>query len=375
MMGGLRQDEGSRMERQFRVSLARVSLNMLLFVAASPVLAQTVPAAPQPQAAGPGNRDISLMVTVTDKSGQPVFGLTAADFTLLDDKHSSRIVGFHAYTGAAEEADPITTAVVVFDTVNTTFTEVSYARQQVENYLRQNGGHLPIPLAVYWLTNDGVQAQPQATRDGNALAAQLDAADSRLRTIRRSAGVYGAIERFQFSVRLLADLAGDESRKPGRKLLIWAGPGWPMLNAPGLDYSAKTQRVLFGQIVALSTLLREGHIELDSISEGMPDPFTFMYGSFLKGVKKPSEATPSNLSLKVLAVQSGGLVLNPTNDLAASLAACVRDAGAFYILTFQPPPADGPNEYHDLKVKLDKPGLTARTNTGYYNQPSLVGSN
>jgi hypothetical protein len=30
---------------------------------------------------------------------------------------------------------------------------------------------------------------------------------------------------------------------------------------------------------------------------------------------------------------------------------------------------DGPNEYHALEIKLGKPGLTARTRTGYYAQP------
>ena len=40
----------------------------------------------------------------------------------------------------------------------------------------------------------------------------------------------------------------------------------------------------------------------------------------------------------------------------------------FYSVSFDPPPADGPNEYHKLEVRIDKPGLSARTNTGYYDQ-------
>jgi hypothetical protein len=31
--------------------------------------------------------------------------------------------------------------------------------------------------------------------------------------------------------------------------------------------------------------------------------------------------------------------------------------------------ADHANEYHDLKVLVNQPELTARTRTGYYNQP------
>jgi len=73
--------------------------------------------------------------------------------------------------------------------------------------------------------------------------------------------------------------------------------------------------------------------------------------------------------LKVLAIQTGGRALPPDNDLAGQISACVQDAGAFYTVSFNPPLADKPNEYHDLKVEVDKPGLTAHTDTGYYNQP------
>jgi hypothetical protein len=89
----------------------------------------------------------------------------------------------------------------------------------------------------------------------------------------------------------------------------------------------------------------------------------------VKGVKKVQQAGVPNLSLKVLAVQSGGVVLPPTNDMAGSIQECLQDAGAFYTLSFEPAPADGPDQYHELKVRVDKPGLTARTRTGYYDQP------
>jgi len=68
-------------------------------------------------------------------------------------------------------------------------------------------------------------------------------------------------------------------------------------------------------------------------------------------------------------VQSGGRVLGPNNDLAAQIGSCVQDARSFYTLSFDPPRADRASEYHDLKVVVATPGLTARTNTGYYNQP------
>jgi hypothetical protein len=68
-------------------------------------------------------------------------------------------------------------------------------------------------------------------------------------------------------------------------------------------------------------------------------------------------------------IQSGGRVLNSSNDLAGEIATSAADANGFYVLSFEGLPGDGPNEYHALDIKIDKPGLTARTRSGYYAQP------
>jgi len=337
----------------------------------APASAPAAPAAAAGDAANPASgAGIHLDIVVTDHSGRPVSGLTASDFTVLDNNQPSRILSFHAYDASANPPEDPVQVVVLFDTVNTDFNEVSYTRQQVETYLRRNGGHLPQPVTLAWLTNDGVDPQGPPTQDGNALAAALDSAQSRLRTISRSAGAYGAIERMEISSRMLDGLLHEELRIPGRKLLIWAGPGWPLLDSNNIMLSYKGQQSLFGQIVELSTLMREAQVNLYSISQGMPGSETFLYQSFLKGVKKASQANIPNLGLKVLAVQSGGLALPPSNDVASSLDTCVRDAGTYYSVSFEPRPADGPDEYHKLDVRLDKSGLIARTNTGYYDQPA-----
>ena len=313
---------------------------------------------------------ISLDVVVTDRTGKPVPELAPSDFTLLDNNQPGKILSFHAHNGTSQQSDPPVEAIILFDTVNSEFDAVSYTRQEVDTFLRRNGGRLALPVSILWLTNDGVDGQSEPSLDGNALAAQLEAAEGRLRSITRAAGEYGAIERFQFSTRMLHGIALRELTRPGRKLLIWAGPGWPLLDVPNIEISGKGQQSLFGEIVQLSTLLRAAHISVYSISPGMSGPDTFIFQSFVKGVKKENQARIPDLNLKVLAVQSGGLVLPPTNDLTASIDTCLRDASVYYSLSFEPPPADGPNQYHELKLKIDKPGLTARTATGYYDQPA-----
>ena len=76
-----------------------------------------------------------------------------------------------------------------------------------------------------------------------------------------------------------------------------------------------------------------------------------------------------NLALKVLVTQTGGLILGPDNDVAAQIDRCVADANAFYRLSFDAVKATHADEFHDLKVVVNKPGATVRTNTGYYGEP------
>ena len=92
------------------------------------------------------------------------------------------------------------------------------------------------------------------------------------------------------------------------------------------------------------------------------------YKAFLRGVKSARDADSSNLALQVLAVQSGGRVLDPSNDVAGQISRCIDDLGAYYTITFNPDPSHRSDEYHELKVQIAKPGLVARTSTGYYER-------
>jgi len=321
----------------------------------------------------PRDGRVHLDVVVTDEKGMPVRGLTESDFKLLDNGKPSPILSFHAYNAVVHQPAPPVSVALVLDTINIQFRHVAYIRQEVAKFLRQNGGHLGHPVSILFLTDTEVRVLAQPSFDGNALAAKLDSADSRLRDITLRAGDYGQDERYQDSLQLFQTVVNDLARIPGRKLLIWLGPGWPMLNSPEWGQpSAKDQRALFSFIVSLSTKLREEQIAVYSVAYGEPDAYTYLYQSYLKGVRSPYQTTADNLALKVLATQSGGSVVFPTNDVAVGIDSCIQDANSFYRLSFRPPHAVRPNEYHVLKVQVDKPKVTARTNAGYYNDPQTV---
>jgi VWFA-related protein len=254
---------------------------------AEPALTQRPAPAP---AAAEGR--IKLNVVVTDKSGKPVPGLELKDFSLLDNKLPAQILSFHAFGGTVQKAGTPVEVVLVVDAVNQPFQAVAFERQEISRFLLQNGGRLAQPVSIFFLTNEGVKVEGRPSADGKALAGRLDRADSGLRTIGRSAGLYGAIERFQLSLNAVDAVIEAEAKKPGRKLLIWVGPGWPLLNGPDIEASSQGQQDLFDGIVEFSTRLRQTHAVLYSVSVGQSGPGTFTYQGFLKGVKSVNKRIP-----------------------------------------------------------------------------------
>jgi hypothetical protein len=156
------------------------------------------------------------------------------------------------------------------------------------------------------------------------------------------------------SLSSLGSIALAERRRPGRKLMFWLSPGW------------KAWDNAFDEITEFSTRLREARIALWSWPYPDRDLDSMKY---LNPVTVEKNARAGDLSLGVLALQSGGGMLNTSNELAAMIGECIKDESVIYTLTFDPPLTNQADEYHNLKVTVGKPGLTARTNAGYYNEP------
>jgi VWFA-related protein len=321
--------------------------------------------------------NVTIDVVVTDKSGTPIRGLQKQDFTLLDDKQPQILTSFRAVDFDAGTPAPQMELVLVVDAINADPLKTDHEREGIKKFLQRNGGKLAQPVSLVVLSDSGPKFPHGASTDGNALAALLDQYATGLRTINRSQGIYGVFERFQMSIKALNSVTAYEASKPGRKLVIWVSPGWPLLSNGASDITTKDQQHIFNSIVEASTKMRLGHITLYNVeARGVAgtsvSQFSY-YEQFLKGVKSSEQAYPADLSLQVLAVQTGGLVLNRSNDLPSAIAEDIakgaRDARSFYVLSFPASRADRANEYHALEVKLGKPGLTARTRTGYYAQP------
>jgi len=338
---------------------------------------------------------IVLKALVTDTSGQPVLDLKEHDVTLLDNGRPQTLTSFQAVQNSTA-ARP-SRVILLIDTLNNSGGSIEQDRLQVQKYLRESPPVLSNSTAIAILTGSGTTIEP-ASRDRETLLQQVRQVKERLHPVicqndpdanrsflnvwmpnapatLRSTQVLACLnERFERSVSALQKFAAQQESIPGRVLLIWLGPGWPLLNEHEFTPdNATTRETFFHYLVELSTTLRESQVTLDAISS--PDTMRKNEtrndhdNAFLDGVPSEDDTTAGSLCLEALAHQSGGLLLSSSKDIAAEISQAIAAESVYYVLSFDSPPAATPAEFHAIRVTIGKPGIKIRTNTLYYNQP------
>jgi VWFA-related protein len=336
---------------------------------------------------------LHIDVAATDGKGKPVSGLTAKDFTLTDNGVPQKIVSFAAANPTLLQSERLSEVAVVLDEVDLLPNQLELMENESIKFLRGNGGHLAEPTSVYWFTMSGLYAT-DLTTDGNALAEDVAHHTSRRKVLAVSQSYDPFVDRaeserlarWNASVRAVYAMTIERRSKPGRKLLLWIGFGWLAIHG-NQRYKEHYKDDAFPWLVELSTRIREARMVISEVTvRTQPDgsvvrrepsayEFKNSYKDYLAGVRTPSEleaqgfGPSSHFALPVLAMQSGGLVVDEFLGISRSIEHCVEDARTFFTLSFDPPLAAHPDEYHDLAVKIAAPGLYGRTNSGYYDQP------
>lgn len=332
-----------------------------------------VPLVAQSNPPDPSQGTIRLDVVVTDKSGNAVAGLKQQDFTLRDNGEPRKIVSFQAFDGVTAMPDAAVEIILVIDELNMPPLQLSIAEQEAENFLCRNQGHLAQPVSVYRINEAGLSVSAQPSTDGNMLAEKI-AHHREPQVIWKTSKVSedlasGAANQDQLHALVaLGSIAIEERRRPGRKLMFWLGPGW--------TFSALRADGVFDFATELSTRLREAYVDVWSTTESsFYDPSRNVvptthpvYQEYLEDLT-PEKVDSSYLSLYVIATQTGGGVLETRNDLAGLISKRVAAANTFYSLTFDPMRTNKVDEYHALKLEVDKPDLAVHTRTGYFDEP------
>ncbi|HEY1895032.1 MAG TPA: VWA domain-containing protein [Terracidiphilus sp.] len=321
----------------------------------------------------------SIAVVVTDAAGNPVSNLEPWNFALLDKGQPAKIRTWQNSLAASEPAPEAASEappelIFVLDTINLSPPQLAQTESAIAHFLQRNNGRLEFPCFLYRLTRDGLYSSLRPLTDGVLLVKELEQKRSQWtvwNTDRREINTFGSWEsglpRNRLSLRALGSIAIGQRDIPGRKVVVWIGPGWPV-NGGNISFDEATE---------LSTRLREARITLDNVNVWLNPVPLINYHDYLDAPRSQEDMQPAKMALQVIATHTGGLVLDSSEDLDRDIDRCAEDVRSFYTLTFNPPHTDTMDEFQDLRVEirgglrvgLDRPGLTVRAPTGYYNEP------
>ncbi len=331
-----RSTKGERM--QGRSEKVRAWTGAMLLLAA----AMTAGAAPVAGSSDAGKavapQHLLVDVTVTDAQGKPEMDLSPFDFHLMDNGKAQRVLAVQKAGWMVPGAATAPEMVLVLDAVNLSFEKMQLERQDVQNFLRRDGGRLPVPTRVAMLTDTKFIESAEPTTDGNQLAKFIDRNPNPVHSLRFQAGYYGELDRATWSMDQLYKLAQGEQQRPGRKLVVWISHGWHPLARDYLAMSKEDLQRDYAMVVGLTNALLRARITLVSLDPilDLPGENLNYYKAFLPPVTSWQHVDTPNLLLQVLARHSGGMVLDQSTNIEGEIRQAMQVLRGWYTLAYTP---------------------------------------
>jgi VWFA-related protein len=97
---------------------------------------------------------------------------------------------------------------------------------------------------------------------------------------------------------------------------------------------------------------------------GLPQDFPFNLQSITSGLRE--EFRRQTGTMRTFADATGGLALVGTNDFAGGFQRIVEDNSAYYVLGYHAPDVKPDGKFHEITVRVKRPGLQVRARKGYY---------
>jgi VWFA-related protein len=356
-------------------------------------------------------RLVPVTVVVQDKDGKPVTGLTVKDFQLYDGGVEQRIEAFAAHGDTGPAAAPAPAAanapapagiheftnrlptqgsatIILFDRLNTPAADQMYARSHLLKFLRQitkedrvgiyvlDGGSIRV---LHDFSNDARSLVRALSRYDAVTSAEVDAAnapapeapdtgdaalDARMAELLERAAA-NMREHFDGSravgtMNAFHSIASHLSAIEGRKSLIWVTSGFPLdaLLVHGATRTLEIQRA--------TRPLNDANITLYAVDA------RGLVGAMTVGPRgTPVFTTLSSVSLdldilQIASAETGGRAFYNTNDINASVRRALDEAKVTYTLGYYPSHGRWDGTYRQIKVKIDRPGVTFRHRRGYF---------
>ena len=365
---------------------------------------------------------VRVDVIVSGKDGSPVTDLTAADFEITEDGKAQAIDLFRLVRSDGNVApggaparpirslsdqeseaarDDVRLFVIFLDDYHVRKGASMRVRETLAEFVRTQLGPLDMVAVMYPLMS---VSELTFTRDPGALAASMLAFEGRKfdykprNLIEERYANYPAqsVETLRNEVvmtalRGLAVKLG--SLREGRKAVIFVSEGFTALlppqmrnvNAqlPGLGnpnarnpFAGDSLSEDRAKASADAQLLSDLRLVFDAANRNNTaiytlDPRGLAVNEFdineNVGLTTDSDyLRRSQETLQVLALNTDGRAIVHRNDLEGGLKQVVRDTSAYYLIGYNSPLATPDGKFHEIKVRVKRPGLQVRSRRGYW---------
>jgi VWFA-related protein len=315
------------------------------------------------------SRETVVDVIVTDKDGQPVRGLTQADFTVKENGKEQAINSFAEFGAGAAKTEvtasqpegsqqevhsnyrtaPVSGPVniLLIDALNAPPRTVMRVRREMVKYLET----MPegTEVAVFGLSSGGLQLMQGFTTDRKLLIGAVSHPLAGRGPVERWTGMWLAVD-------AIDEIAVYVSGIKGRKNLIWITPGMPVLLIRDGGYGfGNGDMGLVHRLMDAYELLTRAQVAICPV-----DP---------RGVGP--RMNMNTMLAEQVAEESGGTAYYNTNDLAAAVGKAIATGSEYYTLSYVPPGSKDDNRFHHIWVGVDRPGVQLVYRKGYDSEDPL----
>jgi len=369
---------------------------------------------------------VEVPVTVVDRGGAPVRGLTAANFELLDGGQKRAITSFDVVDFASPEslkaASPLNPAarrtyLLLFDLSFSSPKSLTKAQGAARSLLATGIGKRDLVAVGTIDIEHGFRLLTSFTTDrnllrsaignpgtfraadplqiaGNPIAAEprappaasansSAAAEALHDTLARGAVTDDNYKRQRIDKQLamLSGLARTLRAVPGRKDVVLLSEGFDPRLVQGRggkatrEQAAENDAAAHGELWNIDADSRFGNSasvsNLDRMAQMFRRSDVVLSAIDIQGLRVQNDENGaranSNEGLSLLSNPTGGTVFKNSNDLRSDLDRLLRAQEVVYVLGF-PAPTSAPGKYHELKVKLVEVAGGARAvhRAGYY---------
>lgn len=366
---------------------------------------------------------VRVDVIVTDSKGEPVTSLTQDDFEVYEDGErqsidSFKLVEVRATDAArAEPSRRIRTAddveseaqrpevrlfAILLDDYHVRRSSAMVVREPLIRFVREQISPHDLVALMYPLTPVG---DVVFTRDREAVVSAIQRFEGRKynyeprNALEERYAYYPAatveVIRNQVSLSALRGLVTYLGGvREGRKAVILVSEGYtnnlpPQLNdpiaampgvnnparrMPGVDVTdPRAEAARFFNNVDILSELREvydaanrANTAIYALDPRGLAPFEFDINEGVAMERDRQNLRETTDTLRILADETDGRAIVSTNDLEAGLKQIVRDLSAYYLLGYYSTRAPTDGKFHEIKVRVKKPGLQVRARKGYW---------